>query len=222
MQDPYFSRNEVSNSDLSALKELLYPRPQFGNKEYAYAFGTLLDNLITEPDKVNLFNLTVKYQTYRYSQDDFDLARAMKRSYLKDPFCKIINDAADFQAISTRYNWLMNHNGFSFTLSQGFRCKWDIYVPQWKMGADIKSTAAETQSQFMAACEHFDYFRSRSLYMDIAGTDKDMLIGISKVNCKVFKIPITRGDKYYLKGKAEYQDLAFKYWHLIDGLQLTA
>lgn len=221
-QDPYFGRPEVSNSDLSALQELLHPKPQFGNKEYAFAFGTLLDNLITEADKVDLFNLTVKYQTYRYSQEDFDLARAMKRAYLKDPFCQMINEAADFQAISTRYNWLMNYNGFDFTLSAGTRCKWDIYVPQWKMGGDIKSTAAETQSQFHAACEHFGYFRSRAFYMDIAGTNKDMLMGISKKNCKVFKIAINRGDALYERGKAEYLELAFKYWMLFDGLKITA
>ena len=49
-QDPYFGRPEISNSDLSALQELLHPKPQLGDKEYAYAFGTLLDNLITEPE----------------------------------------------------------------------------------------------------------------------------------------------------------------------------
>jgi len=221
-QDPYFGRPEVSNSDLSALKDLLYPKPEFGKKEYAYAFGTLLDNLITEPEKVDLFNLKVQYQTYPYTAEDFELAKAMKKAYMKDPFCKMVNDNADYQAVSTRYNWIMNYNGFDFTLSQGWRCKWDCFLPQWKMGADIKSTAAETQSQFYAACEHFDYFRSRALYMDIAGTDKDMLIGISKKNQKVFKIAINRGDKLYEHGKAQYEELAWKYWLMFDGLKITA
>ncbi|MDQ7947661.1 MAG: hypothetical protein AAGB30_11200 [Pedobacter sp.] len=220
-QDPYFSRPEVSNSDLSSLKQLLYPDGlTFGDKQKAYAFGTLLDNLITEPDKVDLFNLKVEYQDYPYTQDDFDLALRMKRAYLKDPFCKMINDHADFQAISVRHNWQIVYEGFEFQLD--VRCKWDLLVRDWKMGGDIKSTAAETQGQFEAACEHFDYFRSRAWYMDIAGTDKDMLIGISKKNCKVFKIAINRGDALYQKGKSEYQELAFKYWQLFDGIKLTA
>lgn len=222
VQDPYFGRSEVSNSDLSALQELLNPKPQLGNKEYAYAFGTLLDNLITEADKVDLFNLKVLYQTYPYTQADFDLARAMKRAYLKDPMGKMFNDHSDFQAISTRYNWVMNYNGFDFVLSAGTRCKWDLLIRKWKMGGDIKSTAAETQSQFEAACEHFGYYRSRSWYMDIEGTDKDMLIGISKKNQKVFKIAINRGDKLYLHGKAQYEELAFKFWLMFDGLKITA
>ncbi|KEQ31238.1 hypothetical protein N180_03035 [Pedobacter antarcticus 4BY] len=229
VQDPYFGRSEISNSDLSALQELLHPKPQFGDKEYAYAFGTLLDNLITEPDKVDLFNLTVKYQTYRYTTEDFELAKAMKRAYYKDPFAKMISDAADFQAISTRYNWLMNYNGFDFTLEAGTRCKWDLLVRAWKMGGDIKSTAAETQSQFEAACEHFGYFRSRAWYMDIEGTNKDMLIGISKKNQKIFKIAIDRNApitdmsrKLYEHGKAQYEELAFKYWLLFDGLKIAS
>lgn len=217
--DAYFDRPEISNSDLSNLKDLLYPKAEIGDKERAYAFGTLLDNLITEPNKVDLFNLTVQYCDYSFTADDFELAKAMKMAYMKDSFCRMINDNADFQAIEVKHNWPIEYNGFGFTLD--VRCKWDLLVRSWKMGGDIKSTTAETQSQFEAACEHFDYFRSRAWYMDITGTDKDMLIGISKKNCKVFKIPINRGDKLYNKGKEEYQFLAFKYWSLFDGLKIN-
>ncbi len=37
--DTYYLRSEVSNSDLTALKEILHPRMQFGNKEEAFRFG---------------------------------------------------------------------------------------------------------------------------------------------------------------------------------------
>ena len=50
--DTYYSRTEVSNSDLTELKNLLYPRAQYGDKEKAFRFGTLLDALITEPERV--------------------------------------------------------------------------------------------------------------------------------------------------------------------------
>lgn len=217
MQDPYFSRSEVSNSDLTALKKLLYGGSNI-DPTYAYAFGTLIDNMITEPEKINYFERTVLGQDYNYSAEDFEKAKQMKKAYMKDPFCAMINKAASFQAISIQHNWPIEYNGFQFKLD--VRCKWDLLVREWKMGGDIKSTAAETQSQFEAACEHFDYFRSRAFYMDIEGTEKDMLIGISKKNFNVFKIPITRGDKLYLKGKSEYQDLSFKYWQLFSDLNI--
>lgn len=216
--DPYYSRKEVSNSDLSSLKEMLYPKPSFGDKQYAYAFGTLLDCMITEPEKVDYYSLTVdgQYKDYRFTAADFELAKEMKKSYMKDSFCKMINENADFQSISVSHDFPIVHNEFEFQLSAGVRCKWDLLVRKWNMGGDIKSTMAKTQKEFEQACDHFDYFRSRAWYMDIEGTNRDMLIGISKVNQNVFKIPITRGDKLYNYGKAQYQDLAFKYWLYVD------
>lgn len=47
--DPYYDRPEVSNSDLTSLKEILHPRPITGDRERAFRFGTLVDALITEP-----------------------------------------------------------------------------------------------------------------------------------------------------------------------------
>lgn len=226
MGDPYFLRSEVSNSDLSSLKDLLYPRPEFGDKYKAFAFGTLLDAIITEHHKVDYYTLSIDGHGYTYTQEDFDLAIAMKKSALKDSVAKMFIDNADFQSVSIQHNWPIEYNGFEFVLSQGVRCKWDLLIRDWKMGGDIKSTTAETQSQFEAACEHFDYFRSRAWYMDIEGTNKDMLIGISKVNQKVFKISLdrnapigTKARNLYEKGKAEYQELAFKYWLFVDGFK---
>lgn len=219
--DKYYSRSEVSHSDLSALEQELYPRPQFGDKEKAFAFGTLLDFMITEIHKVDFYNLSVdgQYKDYPFTNADFELAKEMKKSYMKDPFCKMISEKADFQSVSISHDFPIVHNEFEFQLSPGVRCKWDLLVRDWKMGGDIKSTMAKTQKEFEAACDHFKYYRSRAWYMDIEGTDKDMLIGISKVNQQVFKIPINRGDKLYEYGKSQYQDIAFKYWLYVDGFQ---
>ena len=52
--------------------------------------------------------------------------------------------------------------------------------------------------------------------MDIAGSNQDILIGISKVNNKVFKLPIKRGDDFYNSGKEKYLELAFKWWYLFS------
>lgn len=228
-QDPYFGRPEISNSDLSALKNLLYPREEIGDKTRAYANGTLLDNMITEIDKVDFYNLTVQYCDYQFSQLEFDTAKKMKAAYLKDSFCKMLNDAADYQAITVNHNFDIEYNGFKFQLSAGVRCKWDLLVRAWQMGGDIKSTAAKTHDQFVAACHHFDYFRSRAWYMDLEGINKDVLIGISKHNFQVFKIfidktaPLTSpARQLYELGKAQYQELSFKYWMLFDGLNLAA
>ena len=51
-------------------------------------------------------------------------------------------------------------------------------------GGDIKSTSATTQEQFESAVRQFDYDRQRFFYMNIAGSEKDVLIGISKEHQK--------------------------------------
>ena len=122
--------------------------------------------------------------------------------------CKSIVSSCIFQKIS-QTDRLFDWNGLEFWLP--VRCKWDFFG---HISGDIKSTAATTQKQFEAACQHFDYYRSRAWYMDIENTRQDLLIGISKVNFKIFYVRIIRGDEKHQQGVADYTDLALKYYIL--------
>ena len=86
--DEYYNRSEVSNSDLTELKNLLHPRLQFGDKEAAFRFGTLVDAVITEPERVNFYRFTV--DDVQYTEDEFRHAQEMHKSLRmearKDPF----------------------------------------------------------------------------------------------------------------------------------------
>ena len=104
------------------------------------------------------------------------------------------------------------HMGIDFELD--CRCKWDFFG---HIAGDIKTTAATTQKQFEAACLHFDYPRSRAWYMDLEKTGRDIIIGVSKVNFKVFVLPIERNDRFYNIGKEQYTELAFRYWAINGG-----
>lgn len=209
MKDPYYSRPEVSNSDLSALKKLLYGGNEFDPTE-AYKFGTLIDCMLTEPDKVNFFNYTCAGE--QYTPEQFEQARQMKRAFFKDDLARRMLEQASTQAIMFR-DMDIEFEGFRFSLP--VRCKWDIWMKHLNWGGDIKSTTATSQKQFEAAARHFDYDRQRAFYMDIAGSNQDILIAISKVNFQVFKIPIKRGDEFFQSGQDKYRELAFQYWNLI-------
>lgn len=172
------------------------------NPDEAYAFGSLLDAMITEPHRVNFVYKTLDGQPAK----DFDKAVRMAKAFHGNTTCNTILKGADFQKVSIArrsFDW----QGLQFELD--CRCKWDFFG---NISGDIKSTAATSQKQFMAACHYFDYFRSRAWYMDIENTDRDLLIGISKVNYKIFLIPIVRGDDLYRLGKRQYTELAMKYW----------
>jgi hypothetical protein len=220
MPDPYYSRTEVSNSDLSELKKYWLPENKFIDLEKAYADGTLIDCMITEPHKVDYFKYRVVDYPYQFSKEDFERSIEMKRAFYKDPFCASMVKQCSFQKISIENNFKIEHEGVEFTLP--VRCKWDLFCEKFDLGGDIKSTACTTQKQCEEAVHYFEYDRSRAFYMDIENRSNDILIFISKVNFKIFKVPVKRGSELYNSGKAKYSELAFKYWYLFGDLKMAA
>lgn len=210
--DAYYLRPEVSNSDLTALKELLHPRLRFGNREEAFRFGSLVDAVITEPARVNYYRLTV--DDVQYTPEEFEHARemyaALRAEARTDPFLDHVLRNAGTQRFMVRRDQPFDYCGFPFTLDT--RCKWDWWLGNF--GGDLKTTAAATQREFEDALDLFDWDRSRAWYMDIARSDRDFIYAISKKNNRVFKRLIRRGDSLYLSGRDKYEELAFQYWCL--------
>lgn len=210
----YFERCEVSNSDLTALKELLHPRPQFGDREAAFRFGSLVDAIITEPDRVNYYRYTV--DDVQYNEDEFrhaqEMYRALRAEARRDPFLAKVLEMADTQKVMVNKDQTIEYGEFGFTLDT--RCKWDWWLEQFGFGGDLKTTFADTQKEFDEAVDFFDWDRSRAWYMDIAQSNRDFIYGISKRNCCVFKKFINRGDAIYRRGREKYEELAFQYWCL--------
>jgi hypothetical protein len=206
----YYSRIEVSNSDLSWLKQQLFPRETVDLTE-AYRFGSLIDAMITEPERVNYFRRTL--DGFQFTVEDFTKAEKMKKAFYADEFCEIFVRGMHGQKVmgeKKSFDW----RGYDFDLN--VRCKWDVWREDLGFGGDIKSTVATTQQQFAEAAEYFDYDRQRAFYMDVAGAKKDVLIGISKVNFKVFKLFINTDSEFYKNGREKYLKLTAK-WHMIFG-----
>lgn len=213
--DAYYSRPEVSNSDLTALKNLLHPVPMSpGVKEAAFRFGNLVDAIITEPDRVNYYRLTVDGE--QYTDDEFRHAKEMYRSLRMtarhDPFLAKVLAEAETQRFMVNKSQEFEYGGFPFTLDT--RCKWDWWLSRYGFGGDLKTCAASTQKEFEDAIDFFDWDRSRAWYMDIAHSDCDFIYAISKRNCNVFTTRIRRDDPVYLRGRDKYLELAFQYWCL--------
>lgn len=212
--DPYYLRTEVSNSDLTALKEILHPRLQFGNREEAFRFGSLVDAIITEPDRVNYYRLTV--DDTRYTDDEIRHARemyaALRAEARTDRFLAYVLDHAETQRYMVNRGQQFDYCEFPFRLDT--RCKWDWWLDAAHFGGDLKTTAAASQREFEDMIDFFDWDRSRAWYMDIAHSDRDFIYAISKKNNHIFKKHITRGDALYTAGREKYEELAFQYWCL--------
>lgn len=207
----YFDLPYVSNSDLSALYYETSAKERVGDLEKAYSFGTLFDAVVTEPERINVLKHTLDGEPY--DQVDMMVAAKMRDSFFEDPECRQLLLLSSFQNVMIRKVPLV-YRDVSFILHM--KCKWDGWIkPAW-WGWDLKSTTATTQEQFEAACEHFDYDRQRAVYMTIAGSDQDMLVGVSKVNFKVFKKRIRKGDDFYRSGMSKFLNLGLKY-HVMYG-----
>ena len=213
--DEYYNRHEVSNSDLTELKNLLYPRAQYGDKEKAFKFGTLFDAMVPETDKIRYDLLQV--DGVQYSREDWELALAMQKSLRlearKDKLLDYVLKHSDTQRFMVNRGQVFTYEDFQYSLDT--RCKWDWWLSAFGYGGDLKSTFAESQKQFSEAIDFFDWDRSRAWYMDIAGSAQDFIYAVSKKNQKVFKHFIKRDDPVYRKGREKYDDLAFKWWMLM-------
>lgn len=210
----------VSNSDLSWLQKYWMPENQFIDLQKAYANGTLIDAMITEPHKVDFFKLRVQGEDYGYSSDEFEAAKEMKKAFYKDPFCAQFVKQCSFQHITYVPEFKISTGGFEFNLAA--KCKWDLFRKDIDLSGDIKSTACTSQKQVEEALRYFEYDRSRAWYMDLEGRSNDILIFISKVNYKVFKVPVKRDGNIYKEGKMKYQELAFKWWCLFGDIKKAA
>lgn len=212
--DEYYNRPEVSNSDLTELKNILHPHQQYGDREAAFRFGSLVDAIITEPARVNYYKFTV--DDVQYTEDEFRHAREMQRSLRieakRDPFLAKVLELSDTQRFMVNRKQQFSYGGFPFSLDT--RCKWDWFLTNVGFGGDLKTTFATSQQQFDEAVDFFDWDRSRAWYMDIAGSSRDFIYAISKKNGCVFKKFITRDDGIYTRGREKYEELAFQYWCL--------
>ena len=141
--DTYYNRSEVSNSDLTELKNILHPRMQFGDKEAAFRFGSLVDAIITEPARVDYYRLTVDDE--QYTEDEFrhaqEMQKALRMEARRDEFLFKVLGYAETQRFMVNTQQQFTYCGFPFSLDT--RCKWDWWLGLF--GGDLKTTFASTQ-----------------------------------------------------------------------------
>lgn len=215
--DPYYSRSEVSNSDLTSLKYRLYPQLNFikdKDRKKAFHLGTLVDALVTEPAKANHFRKTVDDEQYTDAEWKWGKAQLekLRKAAKKDPFLDYVLKNAEGQ------RWFVNPcqhfdvGCYSFDLPT--RCKFDWFLGSF--GGDLKTTAATSQDQFERTIDWFDWDRSRAWYMMLLNSlnpswgKQDFIYGVSKTANKVFFKKILWGDEVFERGKEKALELAFK------------
>lgn len=224
----YYRRSEVSNSDLTALMRVYYGKDDISEElEGVYAFGSLVDAMLTEPLKVRTIDMTLTEDdgnVIQFSYDDFVQATIMANRARKDPIIAAIIKHMAGQYIFVR-TLRFQYEGEDLALR--CRCKFDQFSKAMKMGADYKTTSCTSLKQFREAIPHFHWDRQAAFYMDLARIDRHWIIGISKKTGEVFKHVIERGDLLHTAGVAKYSFWAYR-WKLfiepfnVDTIKLAA
>jgi hypothetical protein len=213
----YYELSSVSNSDLTALRRAYYNIEDPKGLERVFAFGSLVDAMRSEQSKLNPFSrtLTDDYGIVIYFEIDiWRFAEKLAKELDKDPVVSRLSTTMVGQYV---FNRTLNFEYEGSEYSIRARCKFDGFSKQFATGLDYKTLSCATDKQFRESIAHFDYDRQAAWYMDLARIDYFWIIGISKVNGKVFKYAIERGSEMHLSGVQKYSRLAFNWVTLVDG-----
>lgn len=203
----YFAHPYLNNSTLSKLKSREDSGPWL--QKY-YAFGTLTHAAILQPFRLNLIKNTLDGNSIE--QEAITRVLLMKASFFKDPFCKNIHESCSKEVAMLNPNTQFEFNGKRFSIDT--KRKYDLFSYSLGYGGDVKATKATTQAEFEKVVDELDYDRGRVFYAKGSGATRDVIIGISKVNYKIFKVLMQVGCRHWKRGEEKLNALAYKYWEL--------
>jgi hypothetical protein len=201
----YFAHPYTSNSDLSKL----VPRPYSFNIQAAFSFGTLVHAAILQPHRINIIKNTLDGKPVEPTA--MVRALAMKAAFMLDQYCAGFLKSCSVEVEMYNANTDFEHQGRKFRIDT--KRKYDMFNHVAGYGGDIKTTAAITPEEFRASVESFEYHRSRVFYAKGSGATRDIIIGISKVNCEIFKVFMQKGDRLWKAGEDRANELAWLWFN---------
>lgn len=213
--EEYFALPYASNSTVKEAHKMLMSGDiaDYNQEVPAYYFGAAIDAILTDPENVHTMDLTRDQQ------------------YTVLPICKAIQKNKVYQALFSpeagrEHQAVFVDTEFQITVDGNkvfipAKCKFDWWNPKKyiNFGGDLKTTDAQTENAFRSAAKWFDYPQQAAWYMDITGTDKFVILGVSKRNYQTWVITIKRGDSLYESGKEKYLRRSAS-WYKLNGNQV--
>lgn len=223
----YYKQHDfISNSTFGAFKDWLNNAPKL-NLENAFAFGNLVDALMTESHLVDRAARSVMLadgDMAYFTPEQMKQADGMIAAAYADPMAAPLLKQMDYQYEQYVDSFEFEYHGNVFTLP--IRIKMDGHAGKIKTGIDIKTTSCTTRKGFIDSLYDLHYDRQSALYMDVSGCDKFWFIGLGKIpdrrgKYSVFIYAFKRGDEFYRVGKAKYSLWAYLYNAFIYNLDLS-
>ncbi len=208
----YYQHPFTSNSDLTRLKQELSGQDMYETAD-AFAMGSLVDAMLTQPERVDYYKRTVKEVDYDYTSEQMEQGIRMAASAKKDTIVQRLMPISDYQVPFYTKGMRFQHNNMDIWMDM--KCLYDWLARPAAMGGDYKSTVCTNEKSFRNAIDRFDYDRARVLYMLQSGLSKDVIIGISKkAPYPVFKVFIQQGDETWQRGLSKLNEIVYKKYML--------
>lgn len=197
--EEYFALPYASNSGVKEAHSILNSggiAPQ--DEVPSYYMGSSVDAVLTDPETIHTLNM---------SREERATIIPMARAIEKDATYQALfspDAGGERQAVFVDMEFPITIDGMQVFIPA--KCKFDWWNPKPKLnfGGDLKTTICKDQRAFDRAAEWFDYDQQGAWYMDISGSDRFVILAVSKYNYAIFKWSIKRGDKFYQSGREKY------------------
>lgn len=174
----------VSNSDIKELCKRdgqKFDEPP--NLKAIFEFGHLVENVIFQPHLVN------------WNHKDIELAKAMAKTYQKDPVCRMFLMVQDFRCQHEYYR--SDRCGIGLST----KCMTDGDSKKLDMFLEFKGLSIDSENQFEEAIDRFDYDQGLAWYLDTTCYKRGLIVaGSKKSPDRLFKRIVDRDHVYYRRG----------------------
>lgn len=174
----------ISNSDIKELCKRdgqKFEEPP--NLQAIFEFGHLVENVIFQPHLVD-----------NWCHRDIDLAKAMAKTFQKDPICRQFLMVNDFRC---QHEYYRADRGFGLPT----KCMTDGDSKKLDMLLEFKGLSIDTENAFEEAIDRFDYDQGLAWYLDTTLRRRALIVACSKKSPdRLFKRIVDRDHIYYKRG----------------------
>lgn len=203
--DSYWGIPAYSNSRLGSIRNQLLSRTELPSRS-VFVFGTAFHELLLQPEIIS------DARDYYLSNSKLETLYRMCKAAQQDETIQAIQAHAQ---IETTVQWTDTDTGLLC------KAKLDAIVTQdgngnggnsgnnrrgTKIIFDLKTTACNTEEDFLTACDRYDYWRQMAFYLDGISAIGIVLIGIQKQKPhNLFFVTAHSSDQRIITARARYK-----------------
>lgn len=172
----YFGIKRLSNSDLQNAVYIIAGMPIPEKSTGVFAVGREIHGMILE-------GKTHKQEHNDYTEKEIDVIIKAVAAAEKSERIQYITEIGELEKVV-----LWEFEGIHM------KSKLDIHIPNERHVFDLKTTSCSTEIKFIEDVKKYRYVRQLALYAKSVEAENATIIGISKINGKIFEICLSKEE----------------------------